>query len=100
MITAKEIHKANCTHAKMSPWGGSAPQGLVSGLLSLMLVIKPFANVVSDYACSDGQQEIQKAFHCTHLPTVSRQEKDSKTIIPIFDRVHNAWKGIFQKPLA
>lgn len=51
-------------------------------LLALVLTVKPLANVVADYACSDRQKEIDDFTQSTHPLPVARLGKGSTAILP------------------
>ena len=55
-----------------------------SGLLSFVLVVKPFANEVRNNACRDRREETKEAFHAIHLP-----------LLPVWER---AAKSLYQNP--
>lgn len=65
-------------------------------LLALALFIKPLANIVASYTCSDGQKKIVEDFQDIHLLSVSRMEKGYKFIITRYFRFYNAISCFFR----
>lgn len=49
------------------------------GLLALAVTVKPLADVVRDYICSDSYEEaVEQRTHVAHLLPVARVEKGSE----------------------
>lgn len=52
------------------------------GLLALAVTVKPLADVVRDYICSDSYEEaVEQRTHVAHLLSVARVEKGSEISI-------------------
>lgn len=52
------------------------------GLLALAVTVKPLADVVRDYICSDSYEEaVEQRTHVAHLLPVARVEKGSEISI-------------------
>ena len=57
-------------------------EGVLLGLLALAVTVKPLADVIRDYICSDSHEEAaNKGIHCIHLLPVARVEKGSEISI-------------------
>ena len=57
-------------------------EGVLLCLLALAVTVKPLADVVRDYICSDSHEEAaNKGIHCIHLLPVARVEKGSEISI-------------------
>ena len=58
----------------------------VAGLLSLAVPVKPSANEMGNYACSDRHNQIGEVFHCSTSFCRLYVGGDSTAIIPNSDR--------------
>ena len=67
---------------KSEPPRSVSPRGFFLGLLTLAVAVKPLADVVRDYICSDSYEEaVEQRTHVAHLLPVARVEKGSEISI-------------------
>lgn len=83
MKVAKGNWLVNSLHSQISePPRRGHSEGVLLGLLALAVTVKPLADVIRDYICSDSHEETaNKGIHCIHLLPVARVEKGSKNSI-------------------
>jgi hypothetical protein len=55
-------------HAKKNPRRAATLRGFALCSSALTLTVEPLANIVANYACYDGQQEIRQVSQVAHLP--------------------------------
>ena len=67
---------------KSEPLQSCSSEGVLLCLLALMMALKPLADVVGHYICSDSHEETgDYRLHQDHLPSVARMGKGSVTSI-------------------
>ena len=70
------------TFTKSEPPRSASPRGFFLGLLTLAVAVKPLADVVRNYICSDSYEEAaDKRTHGAHLLSDASLEKGSDTSI-------------------
>ena len=75
------LESSYCSQKTEPPWRGHS-EGVLLGLLALAVTVKPLADVVRDYICSDSYEEaVEQRTHVAHLIPVARVEKGSEISI-------------------
>ena len=73
--------ESSFAHQKRTP-SECDSEGVLLGLLALAVTVKPLADVVRDYICSDSYEEaVEQRTHVAHLLPVARVEKGSEISI-------------------
>ena len=73
--------ESSFAHQKRTP-SECESEGVLLGLLTLAVAVKPLADVVRDYICSDSYEEAaDKRTHGAHLLSDASLEKGSKNSI-------------------
>ena len=75
------LESSYCSQKTEPPRRGHS-EGVLLGLLALAVTVKPLADVVRDYICSDSYEEaVEQRTHVAHLLPVARVEKGSEISI-------------------
>ena len=75
------MESSYCSQKTEPPRRGHS-EGVLLGLLALAVTVKPLADVVRDYICSDSYEEaVEQRTHVAHLLPVARVEKGSEISI-------------------
>lgn len=73
--------ESSFAHQKRTP-SECDSEGVLLGLLALAVTVKPLADVVRDYICSDSYEEaVEQRTHVAHLLPIARVEKGSEISI-------------------